>query len=416
MWTYIGILAPSWSEPLYDTSSSSDITADGAKRDFMLSVLRGVMLLCTIGNSSSIGRTPAMAAFQLALNKNGTVDGSTTATTPNKTGLQKKSRGMVERNQIRRFIFASAVCPILYRLLVWAGNHHDNTYRRFDLQNNGDTDDNDDGFERDRRSRENIVVGVGGREEEERSSYCRRRAIERRKMVLGGLTRLVACVVPPLELYYHLMYVMKLRRTGVNGFVEVGSSPTLAMNWAGLHFVRGVSSHSGDASDPSGNNNGSFVSPSTNSTTGTITASPPQIFYDYAHRRVLLEEVIATANMVVPLDSWRSMTGVIVRSWNRRRTRLVNYINSMMHNMSARGVHDNDDSRQISGQSSRNPECPICYKKSIRVPYVTSCGHVYCYACLRQAVSDSIGGTNTYTCHVCSSKVFSSDRFYHNNE
>lgn len=66
----------------------------------------------------------------------------------------------------------------------------------------------------------------------------------------------------------------------------------------------------------------------------------------------------------------------------------------------------------IPSTSSHHDEagpCPICGLNPIRVPYVTCCGHVYCYICLRQALIDT---DLNLRCYVCNAKVTSSKPYY----
>ena len=225
MWTYGtgAILPSSWSDSL--TGFDGDTNAHGTKRDLMLAVLRALMLLCTVGSGgSSTGRTPAMTVLRLSLHSNN--NGSTIVMDPTLLKQVKRQGSIsscVQRDQIHRFLLASAVCPVLYQLLVWAKNHHDVVHRRFA---NGTTT----GIERENE---------GGQHRSFSSSYhCKRLAIERRRMVLHRLLWWISCVMPPLELYHHLTYVMDIRRRIFDGNEDVDNlkSPsysTLALYWSG---------------------------------------------------------------------------------------------------------------------------------------------------------------------------------------
>jgi len=79
-------------------------------------------------------------------------------------------------------------------------------------------------------------------------------------------------------------------------------------------------------------------------------------------------------------------------------------------------IDDNSGNESSDGRDNHGSECPICYTTSICVPYrISPCGHVYCYACLRKAVGESVMyaidvDNATFWCRVCSCKVVSSSR------
>ena len=50
--------------------------------------------------------------------------------------------------------------------------------------------------------------------------------------------------------------------------------------------------------------------------------------------------------------------------------------------------------------------CAMCHAENPTIPYVASCGHGYCYLCLRAAVTDDLG----FRCVACGRAVVSSGR------
>ena len=50
--------------------------------------------------------------------------------------------------------------------------------------------------------------------------------------------------------------------------------------------------------------------------------------------------------------------------------------------------------------------CSMCHVENPAVPYIASCGHCYCYMCLRMAVTDDL----TFRCVDCGQKIVSSSR------
>eukprot|EP00555_Chaetoceros_dichaeta_P005412 CAMPEP_0198274222 /NCGR_PEP_ID=MMETSP1447-20131203/59576_1 /TAXON_ID=420782 /ORGANISM="Chaetoceros dichaeta, Strain CCMP1751" /LENGTH=86 /DNA_ID=CAMNT_0043968267 /DNA_START=1 /DNA_END=258 /DNA_ORIENTATION=+ len=61
-------------------------------------------------------------------------------------------------------------------------------------------------------------------------------------MILRGLVQLLSHIVPPLELYHHLTFILQRRRRQqreCGDDDDCGRSPTLAMYWSGLNYVVG---------------------------------------------------------------------------------------------------------------------------------------------------------------------------------
>eukprot|EP01027_Heterolobosea_sp_BB2_P016472 GEZU01023461.1.p1 GENE.GEZU01023461.1~~GEZU01023461.1.p1 ORF type:complete len:145 (+),score=15.39 GEZU01023461.1:168-602(+) len=59
--------------------------------------------------------------------------------------------------------------------------------------------------------------------------------------------------------------------------------------------------------------------------------------------------------------------------------------------------------RQVLLDESALPlsACPICELNPVQVPYITNCGHMYCYYCLKTALMTD----SDFHCHRCGQKV-----------
>ena len=58
------------------------------------------------------------------------------------------------------------------------------------------------------------------------------------------------------------------------------------------------------------------------------------------------------------------------------------------------------------GSLKYSASCGLCGRGEVTVPYLTDCGHVYCYVCLRGAC----GGEERWRCEVCDTVVTGSRR------
>lgn len=62
------------------------------------------------------------------------------------------------------------------------------------------------------------------------------------------------------------------------------------------------------------------------------------------------------------------------------------------------------DKKRYTTQTTSS--CSLCHMDNPTVPYIASCGHCYCYMCLRMAVTDDIG----FCCVDCGRSIASSGR------
>jgi hypothetical protein len=146
--------------------------------------------------------------------------------------------------------------------------------------------------------------------------------------------------------------------------------------------------------------------------------------FHYGNRRLLVEEALRTVSSVIPPRE--SAIIPIARQTPSR--------NNIMNNNS---LQDRQTETETSGESLRNINyrrrswfrkralsfmgvveekdktslqnklnCVKCGTENPTVPYMTSCGHCYCYICLRMAVTDDI----YFQCVECGEQIKTSSR------
>ena len=71
--------------------------------------------------------------------------------------------------------------------------------------------------------------------------------------------------------------------------------------------------------------------------------------------------------------------------------------------LSFMGVSDADD---VVSAAERHTCCSMCHVDNPSIPYIASCGHCYCYLCLRMAITDDL----SFRCLDCGQLVVSSCR------
>ena len=79
--------------------------------------------------------------------------------------------------------------------------------------------------------------------------------------------------------------------------------------------------------------------------------------------------------------------------------------------LSFMGVVEDDESNNgatntLSKEGRYSLTCLLCHVVNPAIPYITSCGHCYCYICLRVAVTDHLG----FRCVDCGKGIISSER------
>ncbi len=79
--------------------------------------------------------------------------------------------------------------------------------------------------------------------------------------------------------------------------------------------------------------------------------------------------------------------------------------------LSFMGVVEDDESNKVvtntlSKEGRHSITCSLCHAVNPAIPYITSCGHCYCYICLRVAVTDNL----SFRCMDCGKAIISSGR------
>ena len=225
----------------------------------------------------------------------------------------------------------------------------------------------------------------------------RKRAAERRAALVAFLSDLILglgdMVLPPLRLANHLAYLW-----GVTG------APGLGATAAGWEYAPAV----GDDGSPAPPFGRGFVREA-------CRAAPHRrhVNYQYGIRRLMVEEGLRTARAVLP-DSSAGGGDAQHRDGPAEEEDggdggdgdgvdpsapgLAGRLASLL------GVRRGDVAGD--GTAASGTRCGICRAPRPVVPYVTDCGHVYCYVCLRLAATDGMG----CDCAVCGRAVRSSRR------
>lgn len=184
-------------------------------------------------------------------------------------------------------------------------------------------------------------------EHETVSEIIRKRACERQYKVLNFVLTFVRCFIHPLILCHQLAFMFRLRPT-----------PSIAMNMSDIRY---------DIDE----------------------TNKRSINLMYGYRRLWYEELLLTMS-ILPIDVWRDMPKNITLFYKQLKAR--------MYSMVKTNAFEYDKLDQC---------CGICNIKPIPVPYEAGCGHLYCYTCLRIAVTDNVH----YRCIICGAKVISSRPF-----
>jgi hypothetical protein len=179
----------------------------------------------------------------------------------------------------------------------------------------------------------------------------------RQAMILQILMRVTSIVVPPIHLYHHLYHILN---------PQENQTPSFTMNDNGLSYQYDKSNQ------------------------GTVER---KINFLYAHRKIWFEEFMLTVG-ILPFDVWRNLPQAMRLSYRRILVQLNVMIPTFLRQ---KKVLDEGPKDEYS--------CAICSLEPIVIPYKTSCGHVYCYTCLKSALVDNFH----YRCMVCGEKVVSNE-------
>ena len=203
---------------------------------------------------------------------------------------------------------------------------------------------------------------MSNNDEDHEIMVLRRRAAARQDWILQILLKTTALILPPLQLYHYITYLLQKQNR---------SSPSFSMNHNGLRYAN---------------------------TNATTTKQKRNINFSYAFRRMYFDELILTLG-ILPTDVWSSLPRNMQLFYRRALVQMKSMLPMTGRRSELAFSHlPIDDVRTTHA-------CSICAMKPIVIPYKTSCGHVYCYACLRLAMSDNLN----YKCAVCGRKVVSSE-------
>ena len=187
------------------------------------------------------------------------------------------------------------------------------------------------------------------------SAMQRQLARSRQAKILQVLLGVTSIVMPPIQLYNHLRYILKPKEW---------QTPSFAMNDNGLSYQYEKSNGGGEVER--------------------------KINFLYAQRRIWYEEFMLTIGLL-PIDVWRNLPEAIKLSYRRMLVQLKAILPKKIRK---KFISDH-------GSSDAIHSCAICSLKPIVIPYKTSCCHVYCYTCLRSALVDN----SQYRCMICGAKV-----------
>ena len=223
-----------------------------------------------------------------------------------------------------------------------------------------------------------IAVGDGNHNNDS-IHIQRHRAAARQTKLLQLLLKVTSFIVPPIQLYHYVSYIL-FKDTNNNA-----PTPSFAMNYNNLQYGRGEEQQREQQR-----------------------VRERSINFLYAYRRIWYEEFILTMGLL-PIDIWAGLPQNIKVLYKRLKVRLQCMLPTGMTTTRRR--------EKVAGVSSLVGErdgsasgivihscCAICSLKPIVIPYMTSCGHLYCYACLRLAMSDDL----RYRCMICGQRVVSS--------
>ena len=178
------------------------------------------------------------------------------------------SRRNNHRNKVYRYLFLSTILPLIHELIKWKGSSYDNQINNIvtnsshnHINSYGNSDTNitvNDSFITSRNRRQELI------------------GLRRKLHILQSILKFTSLTIPPLQLY---AYISNLS----NSTTPLSSSPSIEMQCSGLEYD----------TLPQGRNQRS-------------------INFSYAQRRLWYEEMMLTCGMIVPIEIWNDIPGVIV--------------------------------------------------------------------------------------------------------
>lgn len=150
--------------------------------------------------------------------------------------------------------------------------------------------------------------------------------------------------------------------------------------------------------------------------------------FQYGNRRLMVEEGLRTVSAVLPParntiaqqdgdNGWRrSVEGTAGSEYNDRSNRNSTQSSQRRFKwirqraLSFMGVVEEEEEeaeqRLLCVNNSYELKCSLCQTVNPSIPYTASCGHCYCYLCLRMAVTDDL----YYRCVRCRKRIDASTR------
>jgi len=253
-------------------------------------------------------------------------------------------------------------------------------------------------------------------------NIIKQRAKQRQEYVISCITDCILGLsdifIPPIRLINYLSYLWG---------IESCNSPQLGMRLVGWEYASSSVTGGGDSAEGGDTNGGQQQQ-----------QQHRHANFQYANRRLLVEEALRTVSMVIPprrsiIDNNDTTTGTEDQQPNtsqlgndrmngneerRRETRRGGWIRKRF--LSFMGVTTDDDNNNTTTPSSITDTtttvdgnerrytltCSMCHVDNPSIPYIASCGHCYCYICLRMAVTDDL----SFRCLDCGQTIVSSSR------
>ena len=151
-------------------------------------------------------------------------------------------------------------------------------------------------------------------------------------------------------------------------FLRVGSYPSLLQRLVGMRLVYGPSSG----------------------------GAARNINFQFMNRQLLWEHFTQLALCVVPLVDWDGL-----------RRQVSGLIRQRRAGAWAAGAGAGGGSIPGAGGPDGDMECVVCGEESAQTPYVTDCGHIYCYYCLKTACLQD----DSFSCPRCGTFFATSRRW-----
>jgi hypothetical protein len=211
-------------------------------------------------------------------------------------------------------------------------------------------------------------------------------------------------IYPPLKLASYLMYLWGMC-----------STPDLGMRMAGWDYCRiDPSSSALELGEPPSHDGESSHHYQRHAN------------FQYGHRRLMVEEALRAATMILPPRTYNAGFGgaaaaatgnavvetplstngrsndLVVAPQNSRMARFGTLRKRLL---SFLGIVDESNNDFAEVTNSFDTLCSLC-NTIPAVPYTASCGHYYCYICLRMAVTDDLN----FRCKCCGQQISSACR------